>query len=318
MKQGWLKMKKLIALLCMMLFPLYAMAEDTLQDCNVNDLEQALKAWNAPALTCEVNEQGVVYFAQWDGKSFLSQYGIRIVTKDGESIEYIQLVCLNGDPKFFRVGLGTISDDQIEEASQWIEEHLDGETMDSIKCTLETVELELSPIGVLIVRPNATSEKSAVDDSFVEKRFFDHKPGIAGSNAYDLTIGAEENGLTVGKRQQTTDGYSWLISGTTYYGSYTISIETNKQYEIHRATFAHAGNDATFFPWAVTLPFDAADIEGATAWVKACQKADQEATFVAGDAVWTYIPHENGQHGGVLTLTVDMFEEYSRYLLNQL
>ena len=144
------------------------------------------------------------------------------------------------------------------------------------------------------------------------------KPGIAGSNAYDLTIGAEENGLTVGKRQQTTDGYSWLISGTTYYGSYTISIETNKQYEIHRATFAHAGKDATFFPWAVTLPFDAADIEGATAWVKACQKADQEATFVAGDAVWTYIPHENGQHGGVLTLTVDMFEEYSRYLLDQL
>lgn len=144
------------------------------------------------------------------------------------------------------------------------------------------------------------------------------KPGIAGSNAYDLTIGAQDNGLTVGERQATSDGYSWLITGTTYYGSYTISIETNKQYEIHRATFAHAGTDATFFPWAVTLPFDAADIEGATAWVKACQKSGQEDSYAAGDAVWTYIPHENGQHGGVLTLTVDMFEEYSQYLLDQL
>lgn len=151
-----------------------------------------------------------------------------------------------------------------------------------------------------------------------EEPLYSHKPGIAGSNAYDLTIGAEDNGLSVGKRQTTNDGYSWLITGSSYYGSYTVSIETNKKYEIHRAVFAHAGKDATFFPWAVTLPFDATDVEGATAWVKACQKASRADTFTTGDAVWTYKPHENGKHGGVLTLTVDTFDAYSNYLLDQL
>lgn len=144
------------------------------------------------------------------------------------------------------------------------------------------------------------------------------KPGIKGSNAYDLSIGAKDNGLDVGGRQATSDGYSWLITGSSLYGSYTISVETNKQYEIHRAVFSHAGNDVTFFPWAVTLPFEAADIDGVTAWVNACQKASRSDTLITGDAVWTYKPHDNGQHGGVLTLTVDTFEEYSLYLLDQI
>ena len=82
--------------------------------------------------------------------------------------------------------------------------------------------------------------------------------------------------------------------------------------------FAHAGKDATFFPWAVALPFESADIDGATAWVKACQKAGRADTFTAGDAVWTYKPHENGKRGGVLTLTVDSFDAYGLYLLEQL
>lgn len=144
------------------------------------------------------------------------------------------------------------------------------------------------------------------------------KPGIKGSNAYDLTIGAEENGLAVGKRQQTSDGYSWFIDGMSSYGSYTITIDANKKYEIHRVIFAHAGNDATFFPWAVTLPFESADTNAAAAWVKACQTDDKADTFTVGDAVWTYKPHENGQHGGVLTLTVDTFDAYGLYLLDQI
>lgn len=311
-------MRRLLLFLCLFLLPLGGMAENQTLDCGVDDLKQALREWKAPALTRGVNDQGVVYFAQWDGKALLSQYGVRIVTTDGENIEYVQLVCLNGDPEFFRVGLNAIPDDQMDEAIQWIKGHLDGETMDSIKYTVGTVELELSPIGVLIVRPNVVSEKSVAKASSIEKCSFDHKPGIAGSNAYDLTIGAEDNGLTVGKRQATNDGYTWYITGTTYYGSYTINIETNKQYEIHRAMFSHAGNDATFFPWAVTLPFDAADIEGASAWVKACQKADKADSYTVGDAVWTFKPHENGRQGGVLTLAVDSFEAYSLYLIDQL
>lgn len=311
-------MRRLLLFLCLFLLPLGGMAENQTLDCGVDDLKQALKAWKAPALTRGVNDQGVVYFAQWDGKALLSQYGVRIVTTDGENIEYVQLVCLNGDPEFFRVGLEAIPGDQKDEAIQWIKSNLGGETLQTIKCTIGTIELELAPIGVLIVRPADQPEEVAATSRPVDRRSFDHKPGIAGSNAYDLTIGAEDNGLTVGKRQATSDGYTWYITGTTYYGSYTISIETNKQYEIHRAMFSHAGNDATFFPWAVTLPFDAADIEGASAWVKACQKADKADSYTVGDAIWTFKPHENGRQGGVLTLTVDSFEAYGLYLLDQL
>lgn len=148
-----------------------------------------------------------------------------------------------------------------------------------------------------------------------EEITFDHKPGISGSNAYDLTIGAKDSGLEVGQCVRTFDGYSWTITGFSSYGVYSIVIESNDSYELHRVTFTHTGTDKTFFPWAVTLPFDAADIEGATAWIKECQKNGVEGTFATGDAVWTYKPHDNGR-GGILWLTVDTFDAYSDYLLN--
>lgn len=159
------------------------------------------------------------------------------------------------------------------------------------------------------------TETKAVTVSPVPTKEVMKKPGIAGSNAYDLTIGAKDNGLDVGKRMRTSDGYAWTINGSSSYGGYTISIEANDKYELYRVTFAHAGTDKTFFPWAVTIPFDAADIEGATAWIKDCQQNGVEGTFAIGDAVWTYKPHENGR-GGVLWLTVDTFDAYSNYLLD--
>lgn len=308
-------------MLCFLLIPFHVQAEEHLQNCDVDDLKQVLKAWNAPVLQREVNDQGVVYYAQWDGERPVTTYGIRIVANEQGEIKYMQISSLYGNPDFFRIGLESFPAEAVEnraEVIKWLDSNLDGETIHTIKCTVGTVELELAPIGVLIVRPADQTESAVITNHSVDRQSFDHKPGIAGSNAYDLTIGAEDSGLTVGKRQVTSDGYSWLITGSSLYGSYTISVETNKQYEIHRAVFSHAGNDVTFFPWAVTLPFEAADIDGVTAWVNACQKASRLDTLITGDAVWTYKPHDNGQHGGVLTLTVDTFEEYSLYLLDQI
>lgn len=314
--------KLFLVMFCLILLPLCGLAEDRLHHCDVNELKQALKAWKAPALTREVNDQGVVYYAQWEGKRPLSDYGVRIVADEQGAVKYFTFTCVFGDPQDFALCLEAFPEDAEEDraqAMQWIAQNL-GESLSepTVVKTYGDVTLSLIPIGMLTVRPADEEEMAAAATHEVQKMSFDHKPGIVGSNAYDLTIGAEDNGLTVGKRQATNDGYTWYITGTTYYGSYTISIETNKQYEIHRAMFSHAGNDATFFPWAVTLPFDAADIEGASAWVKACQKADKADSYTVGDAVWTFKPHENGRQGGVLTLAVDSFEAYSLYLIDQL
>jgi len=314
--------KVFLVMLCLLLIPFQSLAEECLQNCDVDDLKQALKAWKAPALQREVNDQGVVYFAQWDGKRPVSDYGVRIVADERGAVKYFTFTCVYGDPEDFALCLEAFPEDAEDDrtqAMQWIAHNLgDSLSEPTVVKTYGDVTLSLIPIGMLTVRPADEEEMAVASTHEVQKITFDHKPGIAGSNAYDLTIGAEDNGLAVGKRQATGDGYSWLITGSSYYGSYTIAIETNKQYEIHRAVFSHAGADATFFPWAVTLPFDEADIEGATVWVKACQKASHADAFTTGDAVWTYKPHENGTHGGVLTLTVDAFEEYSLYLLDQL
>lgn len=311
-----------LAMLCMLIIPFHGLAEEYLQNCDVDDLKQALKAWNAPKLQREVNDQGVVYFAQWEDKRPVSDYGVRIVADEQGSVKYFTFTCVYGNPEDFALCLEAFPEDAEDDkthAMQWIAQSL-GKSLSepTVVKTYGDITLSLVPIGMLTVRPADKEVRAAATTHEVRKITFDHKTGIAGSNAYDLTIGAKDNNLTVGTRQATSDGYSWLITGSSYYGNYTISIETNKQYEIHRAVFSHAGIDATFFPWAVTLPFDAADIEGATAWVKTCQKNSRADTFTTGDAVWTYNPHMDGKNGGVLTLTVDSFESYGLYLLEQL
>lgn len=144
------------------------------------------------------------------------------------------------------------------------------------------------------------------------------KPGIDGSNAYSITTAVKDLGFTVGKRQSTSDGFSWMITGISSYGSYTISLDTNKQYEIHQAIFAHAGEDSAFFPWAATLPFDQADVDETVAWIKSCQTERRAGELVTGDAIWRYQPHTNGQSGGTLTITDEAAESYSDYQLGQL
>lgn len=311
-----------LAALCLLIIPFQGLSEERLQNCDIDDLQRVLKAWNAPTLQCEVNDQGIVYFGEWDGKRPSSDYGVRIVADEHGAIKYYTFTCVYGEPDDFALCLEAFPDDAEEDrtsAMQWIAAHL-AEKLEktTVEQTYGDITLSLMPAGVLTVRPADEAETVIAAANEAQKITFDHKPGIAGSNAYDLTISAEAYDLTVGKRQATSDGYSWFITGSSCYGSYTITIETNKAYEIHRAVFSHAGLDATFFPWAVTLPIAAADIEGATAWAKACQKSSRVDTFTTGDAVWTYKPYENGQRGGVLTLTVDTYEEYGLYLIDQL
>lgn len=314
--------KLLLAISFLLLIPIQGLAAEYLQNCDVDDLKKALKAWKAPALQRGVDEQGIVYYAQWDGKRPISDYSVRIVADEQGHVKHFSFLCLQGEADEFSLCLEAFPDDAAagrKQAMAWIAENLGGSLTDpSVKRTFGQVELELWPIGRVVVRPADAENQAAESTAPAKGMSFDHKPGIKGSNAYDLTIGAKDNGMTVGKRLQTSDGYSWMIDGLSAYGTYTITIEANKQYEIHRAVFAHAGKDATFFPWAVALPFESADIDGATAWVKACQKAGRADTFTAGDAVWTYKPHENGKRGGVLTLTVDSFDAYGLYLLEQL
>ena len=151
-----------------------------------------------------------------------------------------------------------------------------------------------------------------------EKQTFDHKPGIIGSNAYDLTVGASDTGfLDVGKRMSITDGYTWTITGTSSYGFYSIYIDANEKYELHRVVFTLVGKDTTFFPWAVTIPFESNDIERATSWVKDCQSNKIEGQLILGDAVWDYKPSVNGD-GGTLTLSVDTCDAYTDYILDMM
>lgn len=141
-------------------------------------------------------------------------------------------------------------------------------------------------------RASATQEATAVPVSMPEK------PGLDGSNAYDITVSLEGMGFDIGKRQRTAakDGYTWSVSHWTADAYYSAVIETNDDYEIYDATFVVTG-DATYLPWAATLPHDQSQQESTVAWVKECQRSAQEATITVGDAVWTYKP-SNG--GGIL------------------
>ncbi|MBQ8556160.1 MAG: hypothetical protein IJ438_09870 [Clostridia bacterium] len=122
------------------------------------------------------------------------------------------------------------------------------------------------------------------------------KPGISGSNAYDITVTLEDMGFNIGKRQETAtkDGYVWYISGIIDGTSYVAHLETNREYEIYDATFMMTGTDATYLPWAATLPHELAEQDSTVSWVKQQQDRKETGSITVGDAIWTYTPSKIG------------------------
>ncbi len=143
------------------------------------------------------------------------------------------------------------------------------------------------------------------------------KPGIDGSNAYDILISSVCYGLNMGIRQEINDGYVWYVNSKTEHGLYTILLNTTETYEISYASFAHSGSDDEFFSWAITMGYNQANVDEASAWIKVCQDEACASTITIGDAIWTYQPHAQ-RDGGVLTLKDIDCDAYTDYLIDHI
>jgi hypothetical protein len=123
---------------------------------------------------------------------------------------------------------------------------------------------------------------------------FDSKPGIKGSNAYDVIIGLQEKGIAKPETEITSDGYRWT-SRSTRVGQTVMhyAIEANNDYEIYRAYFTMNGEDNGFIKWITTLPHDALD-PSIKEFVMNCMKNKESDSITVGDGIWGVIVGTNG------------------------
>ena len=119
------------------------------------------------------------------------------------------------------------------------------------------------------------------------------RPGIEGTNAYDVTVAMENVGLNVPKRQDVQDGYSWQ-SETYKEGNilYNIEIETTKDYRVTSMQITMQGGNNNFVWWSCACMFGE-ESEQVT-WLKENMWNETTTTKTFNDAVWTITPINKG------------------------
>ena len=113
-------------------------------------------------------------------------------------------------------------------------------------------------------------------------------PVVAGSNAYDITVSLEQNGLPEATRTEASDGYTFTATDENY--SYTINAD--KDYALSYAEYQVFGEDNGFLGFCASFPYDAADGEATMAWVNDNIGTDAETTV--GDATFTLTTNDQG------------------------
>ena len=126
-------------------------------------------------------------------------------------------------------------------------------------------------------------------------------PVVAGSNAYDITVSLEQNGLPEATRTEASDGYTFTATNTEY--SYTIN--TDKDYALSYAEYQVFGDDNGYLGFCASFPYDTADSEGAMDWVNSNIGTDAETTI--GDATFTLTTNDQGP---VLKVSAQGRDEY--------
>lgn len=135
-----------------------------------------------------------------------------------------------------------------------------------------------------------------------------YRPGIEGTNAYDVTVAMKEIGIEPPKRQNVKDGYSWM-SETYKEGnvSYNIEIETTKDFRVTTMQIMMSGGNNNFVWWASACMFG--ENSEQVLWLKdnMCNESTTTKTFA--DNVWTLFPMPNG-----VMLTVEHIDAEKWYI----
>lgn len=126
-------------------------------------------------------------------------------------------------------------------------------------------------------------------------------PVVVGSNAYDITVSLEQNGLPEATRTEASDGYTFTATNADY--SYTIN--TDKDYALSYAEYQVFGDDNGYLGFCASFPYDAADSESAMDWVNANIGTEAETTI--GDATFTLTTNDQGP---VLKVSAPGRDEY--------
>ena len=147
-----------------------------------------------------------------------------------------------------------------------------------------------TPTATPTVTPTATSTEAPSPTPAIPGTF---RPGIEGTNAYDVTVAMESTGLEVPKRQEVQDGYIWQ-SQTYKEGNilYNIEIETTKDYRVTSMQIAMQGGNNNFVWWACACMFGEESEQ--VAWLKENMWNETTTTKTFNDAIWTITPINKG------------------------
>ncbi len=118
-----------------------------------------------------------------------------------------------------------------------------------------------------------------------------YTPGIAGSNAYDITTGLKNMNHDPGTRQTTKENtYTWQFSWDENGIRHSVYIEANAAYEVISASFSVTSpKDTGLLYWASTMPYDAQDKTQTAELLN----SKREKSVTIGDAKWTIYPNSN-------------------------
>lgn len=159
-------------------------------------------------------------------------------------------------------------------------------TANPTKTATATVKATAQPTK----QPTATPTATQVSTPAIPGTF---RPGIEGTNAYDVTVAMESTGLEVPKRQEVQDGYIWQ-SETYKEGNilYNIEIETTKDYRVTSMQITMQGGNNNFVWWSCACMFGEESEQ--VAWLKENMWNETTTTKTFNDAVWTITPINKG------------------------
>lgn len=180
---------------------------------------------------------------------------------------------------------------------------------------LAAILMALSLSACVVIKPaeddmsSGSSSQSSVEESEEQENESSsgseglNVPVIAGSNAYDITVSLEDQGMPEAERSQVSDGYTFSSSNTQY--SYTISTDTD--YAVSAARFDVLGEDDGFLAFCATMPYDTSDAETISTWIK--ENIGSETSTVIGDAEFVLLVTSAGPSLEIKALGRDEYLE---------
>lgn len=130
-------------------------------------------------------------------------------------------------------------------------------------------------------------------------------PTIKSSQAYDIVLSLEENGIPKPKTQSTDDGYSW----SSFTNNYSYYIVSNKKHEVAYAEFmVLRGDGEDYLKYCATLPYKNSQPDKAKKWIE--DNIGNEAKTIISDVVFEL---SNGKSGPILIIKSKDYDKYLDY-----